>query len=239
VSEGCRHCYAETLSLKRGWTELPWTGANAGRNVTLKPHKLREPLKLKEPSRIFVNSMSDLFHEHIPDDYLRQIFDVMNQCPQHVFQVLTKRPERAVAWDYGWAPNIWMGTSVEEQRVTHRIDTLRQCKAHVRFISAEPLIAPLGPVDLSGFHWLIVGGESGADFRHMPHAWARDLRDQCVDQGVAFFFKQSAAWRTEMGTSLHNGEGHFYEWHQFPDSFMPPAPAKPHRYTYESLSSAQ
>lgn len=233
VSEGCRNCYAERLSLERGWTSVPWTGANASQNVMLKPAKLREPLKLKESSRIFVNSMSDLFHPLVPDDYIRQIFDIMNQCSQHVFQVLTKRPERAAQWTYGWSPHIWMGTSVEDDRVKQRIDHLRQCAAHVRFISAEPLIAPLTTPDLTGIHWLIVGGESGQNFRRMPHAWARTLRDACLEQGVAFFFKQSAAWRTELGTALRHEDGTFWSWQQFPDDRKAPGLAAAHRYHYE------
>jgi protein gp37 len=236
VSEGCRNCYAERLSLERGWTQKPWTGANASSNVSIKRHKLNEPLKLKEPSRIFVNSMSDLFHPLIPDDYIAEVFDVMNKCPHHVFQVLTKRPERAAKWTYGWATHIWMGTSVEEQRVTHRIDTLRTCAAHVKFISAEPLISPLDNANLSGFDWLIVGGESGDSFRPMPHAWARTIRDLCLAQGVAFFFKQSAARRTELGTSLLHEDGTFWTWHQFPENHVEPIQAKPHRYTCEAVT---
>lgn len=235
VSEGCRHCYAQTLSLKYGWTDKAWTGANAAHNVTLKPHKLLEPLKIKEPSRIFVNSMSDLFHEQIPDDYIRQVFDIMNRCPQHIFQILTKRPERAAIWQYGWQPNIWMGTSVEDMRVTHRIDALRLCPAHIKFISAEPLIAPLYNLNLSGIDWLIVGGESGQDFRPMPHAWGRLLRDQCHDYQTAFFFKQSAAARTEFGTSLKHEDGTFWLWQQFPGDYQPPTMTHEHRYTYDNL----
>lgn len=236
VSEGCRNCYAERLSLERGWTKKPWTGANAAENVLLKPHKLNEPLKLKEASRVFVNSMSDLFHPLVPDDYIQQIFDVMNQCPQHVFQILTKRPERAAEWTYGWADHIWMGTSVEEQRVAHRIETLKHCAAHIKFISAEPLIAPLS-ADLSNIDWLIVGGESGDEFRPMPHLWARQLRDDCLAQDVAFFFKQSAARRTELGTSLQHEDGTFWTWHQFPGALTEPLPAQPHRYAGESIAA--
>lgn len=237
VSEGCRNCYAEKLSLKYGWTKKPWTAPNASENVLLKPHKLNDPLKVKEPSRIFVNSMSDLFHELVPDDYRRQIFDIMNRCPQHVFQILTKRPERAAAWDYGWSDNIWMGTSVESAKVAHRIDALRNCAAAVKFISAEPLIAPLGPVNLTGIDWVIVGGESGPDAirRNMPHAWARDVRNQCLSANVAFFFKQSAAYRTELGCALHHGDGTFWKWEQWPDQCDDPMIADPHKYVYEPV----
>lgn len=126
-----------------------------------------------------------------------------------------------------------MGTSVEDNRVKHRIDTLRQCPAHVRFISAEPLIAPLTDVNLTGIDWLIVGGESGKNFRHMPHAWARALRDACLEQGTAFFFKQSAAWRTELGTALRHEDGTFWAWQQFPGDHKAPAPAAAHRWHYD------
>jgi len=235
VSEGCRNCYAETIALKYGHSAKPWTHPNAPENVRLKPHKLADPTKIAEPSRIFVNSMSDLFHELIPDDYIRKVFDVMNQCPQHVFQVLTKRPERAATWTYGWADHIWMGTSVEDARNAGRIDALRQCPAHTKFISAEPLIAPLGAVDLTGLDWVIVGGESGKDRRPMPHAWARQIRDLCLDADIAFFFKQSSAYRTELGTSLHHGNGTFWLWQQWPDEKNDPVAAAPHKYACEPV----
>lgn len=235
VSEGCRHCYAEKLSLQRGWTKKPWTKQNETENVLLKAHKLRDPYKLKEPSRIFVNSMSDLFHPLIPDDYRREIFRIMRDLPQHTFQVLTKRPEIAAEWPLReWASNIWMGTSVEDGRVIQRIDALRSCHAQTRFISAEPLIGEWPErVNLAGIHWLIVGGESGEGFRPMPHGWARHLRDLCLKQNVAYFFKQSAAYRTEMGTSLRHADGSFWLWQQWPDERNEPVLADPHRYSCE------
>lgn len=236
VSEGCRHCYAERLSLKYGWTKKPWTAPNAPENVQLKPHKLNEPFQLKEPTRIFVNSMSDLFHELIPEAYLHKIFDVMEQCPQHVFQVLTKRPERAIEWPR-WPANVWMGASVESAKVAGRIDALRRCDAAVKFLSVEPLIAPLGAVNLAGIDWVIVGGESGPDGlrREMPHAWAREIRDLCTKSGVAYFFKQSSAARTEMGCALHHGDGTFWQWHQWPGQLDDPIPAPLHRYAHEPV----
>lgn len=230
VSAGCDHCYAERLALQYGWTKKPWTSENAAENVILKPWKMREPYKIREPSRIFVNSMSDCFHPLVPDDYLVQMFAVMCDLPQHVFQVLTKRPRRAARWAGPWPAHIWMGTSVESAEVTHRIDFLRECTAQVRFLSVEPLLAPLGDLDLTGIHWVIVGGESGPGYRPMPHAWARDIRDQCVEQGVGFFFKQSAAPRTELGTSLRHNDGTFWTWQQDPGHLTLPAPAQPHRW---------
>lgn len=238
VSDGCRNCYAERLSLKNGWTKKPWTKQNETENVLLKTHKLRDPYKLKEPSRVFVNSMSDLFHPLVPDEYRRQIFAVMRDLPQHTFQILTKRPELAAAWPAEeWTPNMWMGTSVEDARVIHRLDDLRPCPASTLFISAEPLIGPWPEqVDLTGFHWLIVGGESGPGYRPMPHLWARQIRDLCLAQNVAYYFKQSAAPVTECGTSLHHGSGEFVAWNQWPRDHTPPAPAKPHKYAGESVA---
>lgn len=240
ISEGCRNCYAASLSLRRGWTKKPWTSANKAENVLLKPHKLREPLRVKEPSRIFVNSMSDLFHENIPDSYRRQIFDVMNQCPQHIFQILTKRPESARKWEYGWSDHIWIGTSVESEKVVPRIDHLRNCATSVKFISMEPLIGPVGLVDLTNINWVIVGGESGPNAirRDMPHAWARAIRDQCVAAAVPFFFKQSSAYRTEIGCALHHGDGTFWKWEQWPDQLDSPSFSKPHKYAYEFVPTS-
>lgn len=233
VSEGCRNCYAERLSLKRGWTEAPWTGPNAAQNVRLMPHKLTEPRKWKEPARVFVNSMSDLFHELIPDTYVYQVFDVMEAAEHLTFQVLTKRPKRAALWQR-WPANVWMGTSIEDARAIHRLDDLRSCGAAVKFVSAEPLIGPWPvQVDLSGFAWLIVGGESGEGRRPMPHAWARHIRDLCTDQNVAYFFKQSSAYRTELGTSLRHEDGTFWVWQQYPGQLTPPQPAEPHRYHHD------
>lgn len=228
VSPGCDRCYAETLSLRREWTKLPWTGENAKENVQLKPHKLREPYKLKKPSRIFVNSMSDLFHPEVPDDYLEKVFAIMGDLPQHVFQVLTKRPRRAARWKGEWSPNIWQGTSIEDRKRLYRIDQLRDCEAKIRFLSLEPLLEDLGELDLTDIHWVIVGGESGTsekspDFRDMDHGWARDIRDQCVEKGVAFFFKQSAAYKTETGTQLEEADGTKSTWQQFPDTMPTPA----------------
>ena len=218
VSAGCDRCYAEAISLRFGWTKQPWTGENAKANVIIKPRKLKDPYTLKKPSRVFVNSMSDLYHPQVPDDIIAAAFEVMNDLPQHVFQILTKRPRRAARWQGHWAENIWQGVSVENRQTLYRIDPLRECAAKVRFLSLEPLLEPLGEIDLTGIHWVIVGGESGKGFRPMDHAWARDIRDQCVEKGVAFFFKQSAAYRTEMGTELEELDGTKTTWHQFPDT---------------------
>ena len=217
VSAGCDRCYAENLSLRYGFTKKAWTTENAAANITLKPHRLREPYRLKQPSRVFVNSMSDMWHPRIPSDYREQIFEVMRDLPEHIFQVLTKRPRAAARYTGKWTPNIWQGTSVENRATLHRIDALRQCDAKVRFLSLEPLLEDLGEIDLEGIHWVIVGGESGKGYRPMLMSWARSIRDQCVSAGVPFFFKQSAAIRTEMGTELIEEDGSKTVWRQFPD----------------------
>jgi protein gp37 len=212
VSPGCAHCYAETISLRFHRSVKPWTPANAAENVVLHPDRLDQPLRWRRPRMIFVNSMSDLFHEQVPDDYIDQVFRVMAEARQHTFQVLTKRPERARDWfadrsNSGWidprattlAPleNVWLGVSIENARFTGRADVLREIPAAVRFISAEPLLGSLretrrgqAPLDLSEIDWLIVGGESGVDARPMDAAWALELRDACAETGTAFFFKQ-------------------------------------------------
>ena len=225
VSAGCDHCYAESLSLRYRMTAKPWTSENAGENITLKPHKLREPYRLKVPSRVFVNSMSDLFHPKIPVDYREKVFEVMRDCPQHIFQVLTKRPRGTARYAGEWTPNIWQGTSIENKATLHRIESLRACDAKIRFLSLEPLLEDLGQIDLTGIDWVIVGGESGKGFRPMLMSWARSIRDQCVEKGVAFFFKQSAAYRTEIGTLLEEVDGSLTEWQQFP--VMPAHPQPP------------
>lgn len=234
VSEGCRHCYAESLALRFRHSDKPWTKQNAQENVQLKEHKLHDPYKVKEPSRIFVNSTSDLFHPLVPDDYVARVFEVMNDLPQHTFQILTKRPERAAGWEGPWTENVWMGTSVEDHRVAHRIDSLRECPAHVRFLSCEPLIGPLiespGDVSFEDIHWAIVGGESGRHLtggstnpRWMKQRWARDIRDLCLDSNTAFFYKQDSGIRTEMRPWLVEEDGSCWEWHQFPDDLAEPA----------------
>jgi len=207
VSPACDNCYAERISLDKRFTKKPWTKPNEVENVQLKPHKLNDPRKIKEPSRIFVNSMSDLFHSLVPDDYIRQVFKVMQECPQHTFQILTKRPERAVEWPGPWLSNIWMGTSVENRKTTSRIDIISKCPARVVFLSCEPLLESLGDIDLTGIDWVIVGGESGPGYRPMDHAWAREIRDLCAIRNIPFFFKQSSAGRTEVGTQLIESDG--------------------------------
>lgn len=226
VSAGCDNCYAETISRQHGHTDKPWTPANASANVTVKPDKLEEPYAVTEPSHIFVNSMSDLFHAEIPDEFIEEVFGVMRNCPEHVFQILTKRPGRAAHMEVQWPPNVWVGTSVENRDVTERLDLLRSCDANTLFVSFEPLIGPVGEVDLTGYDWAIVGGESGPDDvrREMEHEWAADIYHQCQAQDVAFFFKQSSARYPEQGQRLtiYNDEYGIYEQRKIQE--IPPLP---------------
>jgi protein gp37 len=196
VSPGCAHCYAETFAERfRGVPGHPY---EQGFDLKLWPDRLELPLKWKRSRTIFVNSMSDLFHEAVPDDYITQVFDVMDRARWHTFQVLTKRPERAasLSQQLPWSPNIWMGTSVENQRWITRIDDLRDTGAVVKFLSCEPLLGPLA-LDLRDISWVIVGGESGHRARPMRADWARSVREQCERAGVAFFFKQWGAFNEE------------------------------------------
>ncbi len=190
ISPGCKNCYAERLALR-----LQAMGNPRYRNafaVTLHADLLTLPIRWRHPKRIFVNSMSDLFHEAIPEDFIRQVFDVMARADWHVFQILTKRSERlaSLALRLPWTPNIWQGVSVESARYTTRIDHLRTVPAAVRFLSIEPLLGPIPNLPLDDIDWVIVGGESGPGRRPMATAWAREIRDQCVGAGVPFFFKQ-------------------------------------------------
>jgi protein gp37 len=190
VSPGCKHCYAERLSRRLEAMGNP-NYAN-GFKLTMHEHMLEVPLGWKKPQTIFVNSMSDLFHKDVPLKFIQRVFNVMQRAHWHRFQVLTKRAERVaeLSSHLTWAPNIWMGVSVENQRYTNRIDFLRQTGAQTKFLSLEPLIGPLRQLDLTGIDWAIVGGESGPGARPMDPAWVTDIRDQCKQAGVAFFFKQ-------------------------------------------------
>jgi protein gp37 len=199
VSPGCAHCYAETLSLRFGWSQRPWLPAYAPENVILHPERLDQPLRWRQPRRVFVNSMSDLFHELVPDAFIYAVFERMRHASWHSYQILTKRPERmARVVDAYYAghpgvgplPHVWLGTSIENDRWTARADALRTTAAAVRFISAEPLLGPLPSLDLTEIDWLIVGGESGTGARPMDPTWARQLRDLALATGNAFFFKQ-------------------------------------------------
>ena len=190
ISPGCKHCYAERMAMR-----LQAMGVAAYRDgfaVTLQHHTLETPLRWRKPQVIFVNSMSDLFHDAVPDSYILDVFDVMRRAHWHRYQILTKRPERLLALDakLPWLPHIWMGVSVESDAYTKRADVLRRTGAHVKFLSLEPLLGPLPSLDLTDIDWAIVGGESGPGARPLKPEWALDLRDRCQKTGVAFFFKQ-------------------------------------------------
>jgi protein gp37 len=197
VSPGCLHCYAEAL------TERFPKSFQEGFKLTLHPDRLDQPGKWRTPSRIFVNSMSDLFHEDIPFDYLQEIFAIMRDTPWHVYQILTKRDKNLakLAPKLEWAKNIWMGVSVENQQYAHRIDALRKVPATVRFLSCEPLLGKLS-LDLTGIHWVIVGGESGYQHRPIEPEWVREILQQTRESETAFFFKQWGGHHSKAGGKL-------------------------------------
>jgi protein gp37 len=199
TSPGCDNCYALTLARRlraMGQPKYQNDGdprtSGPGFKLTVHEDMLATPYSWKQPRLIFVNSMSDLFHPDVPIEFIRRVFEVMSETPQHTYQVLTKRSKRlaSVGKKLDWPPNVWMGVSVETERYAFRLDHLREVDAAVRFVSAEPLLGPLPGLDLGGIDWLIAGGESGPNARPMAEWWVRDLRDQCGEAGVAFFFKQ-------------------------------------------------
>ena len=216
ISAGCDNCYAARFSERfRGVPEHPF---ETGFDLTLRPERLMQPLGWKRSRMIFVNSMSDLFQKEIPKAHIAAVFDTMEKADWHIYQVLTKRSsllEKFINDRYRTRPapaHLWFGVSVESEQVTSRIAHLRGANARVRFLSVEPLIAPVGRLDLRGIDWVIVGGESGPRARPMDPAWAIDVRDQCVSAQVAFFFKQWGGRSPRAGGRLLEGR----EWNQFP-----------------------
>jgi protein gp37 len=204
VSQGCKHCYAERMAQRL--QAMGNARYQQGFAVTLHEDLIEEPLKWGRPRLVFVNSMSDLFHEEVPFAFIQRVFDTMRQAPQHVFQILTKRSARLLemAHDLPWSENIWMGVSVEDAQVICRINHLQQVPAHIRFLSCEPLIGPLDALPLEGIHWVIVGGESGPGARPMQPAWVDSILLQCRNAGVPFFFKQwGGAQKKRKGRVLH------------------------------------
>jgi protein gp37 len=190
ISAGCRHCYAERMAKRLQAMGQP--NYARGFKVAVHEHALDAVLKWKKPQTIFVNSMSDLFHREVPTEFILRVFDVMNQANWHRYQILTKRSGRLLALNakLPWAEHIWMGVTVEAAGYVNRIDHLRRADARVKFVSFEPLLGPMGKVNLRGIDWAIVGGESGPGARPMKEEWALSLRDQCVRAKVPFFFKQ-------------------------------------------------
>jgi protein gp37 len=190
ISPGCKHCYAERMAKRLQAMGQP-NYAN-GFKLTLHEHVLRLPLTWKKPQMIFVNSMSDLFHQDVPVEFVHKVFSVMREASWHTFQVLTKRSERLLelSQEIDWPRNVWMGVSVENRDYTFRIDHLRQTDAQIKFLSLEPLLGPLVDLKLSGIDWVIVGGESGPRARPIQEQWVLSIRDQCLANGIPFFFKQ-------------------------------------------------
>jgi three-Cys-motif partner protein len=225
VSPGCAHCYAETFAER--WRGIPGHPYEQGFDLRLWPSRLDYPLKWKKPRVIFVNSMSDLFHEDIPNDYVAQVFDVMARADQHIYQVLTKRPERMaeLAPSLPWPDHIWMGVTIENRRFVNRADYLRDVPAAIRFISAEPLLGFLEGLDLTDIHWLIAGGESGHKHRPVKPEWIRHVRDLALESGTAFFFKQWGGLRSKSGGRTLDGR----QWSEMPDYTieLEPAPTGP------------
>jgi protein gp37 len=217
VSPGCKNCYAERMSVRLRAMDNPrYTN---GFDLTLHDDLLTLPLRWKKPRRIFVNSMSDLFHVDVPERFLVECFDTMRQAHWHTFQVLTKRPERAaeLADRLPWPANVWMGASVENADYYWRIDELRTIPAAVRFLSVEPLLGPVDDIPLAGIHWVIAGGESGPRCRPMQAMWVATLRDRCRDAGVAFFFKQWGGVNKKRTGRMLEGR----TWDEMPATRMP------------------
>ncbi len=216
ITAGCDNCYAERFSERfRGVEGHPFEN---GFDLTLRPLRLDQPRGWKRPRMIFVNSMSDLFHKEVPFDYIDKVFETMEECDWHTFQVLTKRSSRMRDYllrrysDRPAPKHIWCGVSVENSRGRSRIAHLREAPAAIRFLSIEPLIGATGDLDLRGIHWVIAGGESGPNARVMHIDWAREVRDECRRQDVPFFFKQWGGFRPKSGGRMLDGE----EWNEFP-----------------------
>jgi protein gp37 len=223
ISPGCKHCYAETFAER--WRGLPNHPYGQGFDLRLVPEKLDEPLRWRRPRRIFVNSMSDLFQDGVPAEFVQRVFETMRRADWHSYQVLTKRGERmrdlvrGLPPHLGRLPQVWLGVSVEDRKYgLPRIAELRDTPAAVRFLSIEPLLEDVGDLDLSGIHWVIVGGESGPRARPMQKSWVRSVHRQCREQNVPFFFKQwGGVQKSKTGRKL---DGRTYD--EFPTAHVPP-----------------
>lgn len=225
VSPGCKHCYAEALVPRLQAMKAP--GYENGFDITLMPTRLSQPLKRKKPTIYFVNSMSDLFHEKIPDAFLNQVFEVIQNTPQHTYQILTKRASRMRSYfsDKLVPNNTWLGVSVEDKEYgIPRIDELRHIDSRVRFLSVEPLLEDLGLMGLSGIHWVIVGGESGPKARPMKPEWVDNIHRQCIQEGNAFFFKQWGGWGADGKKRPKKANGRLFKgrtWDELPAQLNP------------------
>ena len=212
VSLGCKNCYAERMAKRLKAMGQP--NYRNGFAVATHPASLELPLQWKSPQTIFVNSMSDLFHKDVPEEFIQKVFTVMRKAHWHRFQVLTKRSSRLIEMDsrLDWPPNVWMGVSIETSEYTERIDDLRNTGAGVKFLSIEPLLGPVGVLDLQGIDWVIVGGESGIGARPMNPGWVKDIRDQCQVRDVPFFFKQWGGVNKKKAGRILEGR----TWNQMP-----------------------
>ena len=225
ISPGCQNCYAENMA--RRLKAMGVKGYQNGFVLTLQPNRLQEPLGRKKPTVYFVNSMSDLFHEDIPDGYILQVFDVIKHAHQHTFQILTKRSERMVdlVKSYDVPENAWIGVTVENRKYgIPRIDKLRQVNASVRFLSIEPLLEDLGPLGLKNIQWVIVGGESGPRARPMKLEWIKGVKQQCEKYHVSFFFKQWGGWGADGKKRAKRANGRILfgrTWDDMPNLFQP------------------
>lgn len=206
VSLGCKNCYAKKMAKR-----LKAMGNPRYKNefkVTIHDDLFEQPFKIKKPSLIFVCSMSDLFHEDVEFNHIKQIFSVMEKASHHTFQVLTKRPERLLEFNQNIAipDNVWVGTSIEDESVAYRLDLLKKVRAKIKFVSCEPLLGSLKNLDFSGIQWVVAGGESGANSRPVKEEWLLDLRDHCKDMVIPFFFKQWGGWNKKKNGHILDGE---------------------------------
>jgi len=215
ISAGCANCYAERMA--RRLKAMGMRNYSRGFEVALHEQLTNLPLKWRKPKMIFVNSMSDLFHEKIPDDFIARVFDIMNRASWHRFQVLTKRSRRLSQMSpiLPWADNIWMGVTVEDQKCAFRIDHLRETPAKIKFLSMEPLLGPISDLDLTGVHWVIVGGESGPRARPLNSEWVMDIKGKCQESNIPFFFKQWGGTNKKKRGRLLEGR----LWDQMPEAF--------------------
>ena len=212
ISDGCKHCYAERMSARL--KAMGVSKYRRGFKVVTHDAELRKPLEWRKPRLVFVNSMSDLFHESVPPGFIESVFSVMNAAEAHTFQVLTKRPQRIseLARNLTWTPNIWLGVSIESEKWLARLDELKNTPARVKFLSLEPLLGPLSQIDLGSIDWVIVGGESGPGARPMQSEWVREIRDNCQQSKIPFFFKQwGGVFKKRTGRTL---DGRI--WNQMP-----------------------
>jgi len=223
ISPGCKHCYAETMAARL--QAMGARGYENGFKLSILPERLAEPLKRRKPTMYFVNSMSDLFHNGISFEFLDQVFDVIRRTPQHTYQILTKRAATMRKYFNQGSrvvpDNVWLGVSVENRKYgLPRIDDLRKIKASIRFLSVEPLLEDIGEIDLTDIHWVIVGGESGPKARPMKREWVEAIKEQCIEQDVAFFFKQWGGWGADGKRRAKKANGRLLDdrtWDQMPE----------------------